>query len=106
MKQKNISLSFKQTSIQHLNNDLTSPPPPPPRAPPRSHRQAEAAATLGAPEFTKGLLDGARGVESLSQQQDTIEEEEGCQAVDHVLEILDAGIVTGRRQVKQQNQVK
>lgn len=80
-------MRFKQTSIQHLNNDLTSPP----HAPPRSHRQAEAAATLGAPEFTKGLLDGARGIEALSQQQDTIEEEEGCQAVDHVLEILDAG---------------
>lgn len=84
-------MRFKQTSIQHLNNDLTSPQPPPTRAPPRSHRQAEAAATLGAPEFTKGLLDGARGIEALSQQQDTIEEEEGCQAVDHVLEILDAG---------------
>lgn len=38
-------------------------------------RQAEAAATLGAPEFTKGLLDSACGVETLSQQQDTIEEE-------------------------------
>lgn len=73
--------------------------------PPCSHRQAEAAATLGAPEFTKGLLDGARGVETLSQQQDTIEEEKWCKAIDHVLEVFDTGMVTGRSQVKQQNQL-
>lgn len=56
-----------------------------------SHRQAEAAAALGAPEFTKGLLDGTGGIKSLRQQQDAIEEEEGRQAIDHVLEVLDAG---------------
>lgn len=72
--------------------------------PPWSHREAEAAATLGAPEFTKGLLDGARGVETLSQQQDTIEEEKWCQAIDHVLEVFDAGTVTQWSQVKFQNQ--
>lgn len=82
-----------------------SPPPLTPFLPPPcSHRQAEAAAALSAPEFTKGLLDGARGVETLSQQQDTIEEEKWCQAIDHVLEVLDTGMVTGRSQVKQQNQ--
>lgn len=59
--------------------------------PPGSHRQTEAAAALGAPELAEGLLDGAGGVESLSEQQDAIEEEKGRQAVDHVLEVLDAG---------------
>lgn len=63
---------------------------PRPSLPPGSHRQAEAAAALGAPEFAKGLLDGTGGVESLRQQQDAIEEEKGRQAIDHVLEILDA----------------
>lgn len=52
-------------------------------------RQAEAAATLGTPEFAKSLLDCTRGVETLSQQQDAIEEEKGCQAIDHVLEVFD-----------------
>lgn len=38
-------------------------------------REAEAAAAVSAPEFTKSLLDSACCVESLSQKQDTIEEE-------------------------------
>lgn len=54
---------------------LLAPSPSSRPIPPCSHRQAEAASTLGAPEFTKGLLDGARGVETLSQKQDTIQEE-------------------------------
>lgn len=69
---------------------------PPPVPSPCSHRQAEAAATVGAPEFTKRLLDRACGVETLSQQQDTIEEEKRCQAIDHVLEVFDTETVTGR----------
>lgn len=69
----NRALELKQTSIQHLNLTSYFPTSLPPR--PRSHRQAEAAAALGAPEFPKGLLDSACGVETLGQQQDTIEEE-------------------------------
>lgn len=63
-------------SILTMNLHHISPPSLlPPIPPPCSHRQAEAAATLGAPEFTKGLLYSTCGVETLSQQQDTIEEE-------------------------------
>lgn len=69
---------------------------PPPVPSPRAHRQAEAAATVGAPEFTERLLDSTRGVETLGQQQDSIEEEKRRQAVDHELEVLDTGTVTGR----------
>lgn len=53
-----------------------------------SHRGAEAAATHGAPELSKGLLGSARGVESLSQKHDAVEEEKGGQTVDDILEIL------------------
>ncbi len=86
---------------RHVFPPSLPPPSLTPSLPPCSYRQAEAAATLGAPEFTKGLLDSARGVETLSQQQDTIEEEKWCQAIDHVLEVFDTGIVTGRSQVEQ-----
>ncbi len=53
-----------------------------------SHRGAEAAATHGAPELSKGLLGSARGVEAFSQQHDAVEEEEGGQTIDDILEIL------------------
>lgn len=53
-----------------------------------SHRGAEAAATHGAPELSKGLPGSARGVEALSQQHDAVEEEKGGQTVDDILEIL------------------
>lgn len=55
-----------------------------------SHRGAEAAATHGAPELPKGWLGSVRGVEALSQQHNAIEEEKGGQAVDDILEILNA----------------
>lgn len=55
-----------------------------------SHRGAEAAAAHGAPELSEGLPGGAGGVEALGQQHNAVEEEEGGQAVDDVLEILDA----------------
>lgn len=51
-------------------------------------RGAEAAATHGAPELSKGLLGSARGVESLSQKHDAVEEEKGGQTIDDILEIL------------------
>ena len=57
-----------------------------------SHRGAEAAATHGAPELSKGLLGSACGVEALSQQHDAVEEEKGGQAIDEILVVLDAGI--------------
>lgn len=56
-----------------------------------SHRGAEAAATHGAPELSKGLLGSACGVEALSQQHDAVEEEKGGQTIDDILEILNAG---------------
>lgn len=55
-----------------------------------SHRGAEAAATHGAPELSEGLPGSARGVEALSQQHDAVEEEKGGQAIDDILEILNA----------------
>lgn len=55
-----------------------------------SHRGAEAAATHGAPELSKGLLGSACGVEALGQQHDAVEEEKGGQTIDDILEILDA----------------
>lgn len=55
-----------------------------------SHRGAEAAATHGAPELSKGLLGSTCGVEALSQQHDAIEEEKGSQTIDDILEILNA----------------
>lgn len=65
-----------------------------------THSKAEAAATLGASEFSKGLLNGACGVETLSQQKYTIEEEKRCQAIDDILEVFDTVIVTKRNQIK------
>lgn len=53
-----------------------------------SHRGAEATATHGAPELSKGLLGGTCGVEALGQQHDAVEEEKGGQTVDDILEIL------------------
>lgn len=64
--------------------------PPPRQLCGPSHRGAEAAAAHGAPELSEGLPGGAGGVEALGQQHDAVEEEEGGQAVDDVLEILDA----------------
>lgn len=55
-----------------------------------SHRGAEAAATHGAPELSKGLLGSTCGVEALSQQHDAVEEEKGGQTIDDILEILNA----------------
>lgn len=46
-----------------------------PLDPPCPHREAKAAATLGAPEFTKCLLDCTGAVETLGQKQDAVEEE-------------------------------
>lgn len=67
---------------------LRSPPLIPHRVP--SHRGAEAAATHGAPELPKGLPGDAGGVEALSQKHDAVEEEKRGQAIDDVLEILNA----------------
>lgn len=69
----------------------TSPRPTP------SHRGAEAAATHGAPELPKGLPGSAGGVEALGQQHDAVEEEKRSQAIDDVLEILNAEKVGGNR---------
>lgn len=55
-----------------------------------SHRGTEAAATHGAPELSKGLLGSVCSVEAFSQQHDAVEEEEGRQTIDDILEILDA----------------
>lgn len=80
-------------------NPVQSPPSPllvPPSRPP-SHRGAEAAATHGAPELPKGLPGSAAGVEALGQQHDAVEEEKRGQAVDDILEILNAERDGGRR---------
>lgn len=55
---------------------------------------------MGAPELAKRLLDRTCGVETLSQQQNTVEEEKGCQAVDHVLEVFDTGESYRKKSVK------
>lgn len=65
------------------------------RAP--THRGAEAAATHGAPELPKGLPGSAGGVEALGQQHDAVEEEKRGQAVDDILEILNAEKDGGHR---------
>lgn len=62
-----------------------------------AHRGAEAAATHGAPELPKGLPGSTGGVEALGQQHDAVEEEKRGQAVDDVLEILDAEKGGGHR---------
>lgn len=77
-------------------NPVQSLPSPRPTA---SHRGAEAAATHGAPELPKGLPGSAGGVEALGQQHDAVEEEKRGQAIDDVLEILNAEKV-GRKSVK------
>lgn len=68
----------------NLSNPLYSSHPGP------SHRGAEAAATHGAPELAERLLGSARGVEALGQQHNAVEEEEGGQTIDDILEILNA----------------
>lgn len=91
-----LGAQTKQNSAFSRWPDVISPLPLHPH-PPSScpYRQAEAAATLGASEFTKGLLHSARGVETLSKQQDAVEEEKWRQAIDHKLEIFDTGTVRG-----------
>lgn len=59
---------------------------------------------MGAPELAEGLLDRTCGVETLSQQQDTKEEEKGRQAVDHVLEVFDTEERYRKRSVKRSAQ--
>lgn len=55
-----------------------------------SHRSCDAAATHGGLELAlQLLLDGAGGVEALSQQDDPINKEEGGDAIDDVLHGLD-----------------
>lgn len=49
---------------------------------------AQTAATHGAPKLSKGLLGSTGGVEALRQQHNAIEEEEGGQTIDDILEIL------------------
>lgn len=61
-----------------------------------SHRGAEAAATHGAPEFPKRLSGSAGSVEALGQQHNAVEEEKRGQAIDDILEILNAEKEGGR----------
>lgn len=56
----------------------------------RPYRGAEAATTRRAPELAEGVLHGAGGVEALGQKHYAVEEEEGRQAVDDVLKILNS----------------
>lgn len=65
-----------------------------------SHRGAEAAAAHGAPELSKGLLGSACGVEALRQQHNAVEEEKRRQAVDDILEILNAERERKKKTVK------
>lgn len=60
-----------------------------------TYQSADAASTDGGLELAVKLLDGAGGVEALSQQDDPVQEEEGGNAVDDVLHQLDS--VRGRR---------
>ena len=57
---------------------------------PSTHRRAQAATAHGAPELAKALPGGAGGVEALGQQHNAVEHEEGRQAIDNILEVLDA----------------
>lgn len=50
--------------------------------------QADTAPKLGAPVFSKGLFYRTGGVKTFSQQQQTIQEEEGGQTVDHILKVF------------------
>ena len=61
---------------------------PPFRAP--GYRCAEALAADGGLVVPEDLPDGASGVEAFSQQQGSIEEEEGGRAIDDVLKSVDA----------------
>lgn len=53
-----------------------------------THSQTEAAPELGAPEFSERLLYCTGGVKTFGQQQQSVEEKEGGQTVDHILEIF------------------
>lgn len=55
-----------------------------------SYHSTDAASTDGGLELAVKLLNGAGGVEALSQQDDPVQEEEGGDAVDDVLHQLDA----------------
>lgn len=57
-----------------------------------TYKGGDAASADGGLEVAlQLLLDGAGGVEALSQQDDGVDEEEGGDAVDDVLEDLDPG---------------
>lgn len=57
-----------------------------------TYESSDAASADGGLEVTlQLLLDGASGVEALSQKNDGVYEEEGGDAVDDVLEDLDPG---------------
>lgn len=68
------------------------------------YRSAEALATDGGLVVSKDLSDGASGVEALSQQEGSIKEEERSCSIDDILECMDPGVETGKRQRQRQGE--
>lgn len=66
----------------------------------RPYHGTDAAATNGGLKFAVHLFDGAGRVEALSQQDDAIEEEERGNAVDNVLQNLNAAQKTRQHRRK------
>lgn len=64
-----------------------------------TYEGSDAASANGGLEVAlQLLLDGAGGVEALSEQDDGVDEEEGGDAVDDVLKDLDPGHTEGRKE--------
>lgn len=62
------------------------------------YRSAEALAADGGLVVAKDLPDGTSGVEALGQKEGSIEEEERSRSIDDILERVDPGGDTGKRQ--------
>lgn len=54
----------------------------------QTYCQADTAPETGAPELSKCLFYGTGGVKTFGQQQQSIQEEEGGQTVDHILKVF------------------
>lgn len=71
-----------------------------------THRCTETATTNCTAKFSKGLPNCTGGVKAFSQQDYTVQEEEGGQAIDNVLKILNTTREREKRHVLNKKMLK